>query len=164
VITRIWWRDVIHISHGPHIATLRTVVNRFEQIHCTREEGLPAQHTARRLTDPRVRTQLLCWHLTTRLTGPVSSICDQYVQYLLTGAKPSVLNRHRRGLTPWRCWFATYHSPTFSISCLHFLLRAPSGLEFNQVPSITKVLSLENLWPPRDLSSTRPSNVAYIYT
>jgi hypothetical protein len=36
----------------------------------------------------------------TRLTGPISLTCDRYVQYLLTGANPSVLNRHRRGLQP----------------------------------------------------------------
>jgi hypothetical protein len=28
------------------------------------------------------------------------------------------------------------HSLTFSISCLHFLLRAPPGLQFHQVPAI----------------------------
>jgi hypothetical protein len=45
------WSTTIRISRGPHIATFCTVVNRFEQIHCTREEGLPTQSTARRLTD-----------------------------------------------------------------------------------------------------------------
>jgi hypothetical protein len=33
-----------------------------------------------------------------QLTGPISPACDRYVQYLLTGANPSVLNRHMRGL------------------------------------------------------------------
>jgi hypothetical protein len=31
----------------------------------------------------------------TRLTQLISPSCDQYVQYLLTGANPSILNRHR---------------------------------------------------------------------
>jgi hypothetical protein len=53
------WSTTICISHGPHIATFHTVVNRFEQIHCTREERFPTQSTARRPSDPRVRTQLL---------------------------------------------------------------------------------------------------------
>ena len=44
----------IHISHGPRIATFGTTVNKVEQIHCPREEGLPTQSPARRLTDPRV--------------------------------------------------------------------------------------------------------------
>jgi hypothetical protein len=69
---------------SPYVATFHTVVNRFEQIHCPREEGLSTQSIARRLTDPWVCTLLLshnsqwssgekssfCWQLTTRLTGP----------------------------------------------------------------------------------------------
>jgi hypothetical protein len=39
-----------------------------------------------------------CGRLATRLIGPISPACDRYVQYLLTGTNPSVLNRHRRGL------------------------------------------------------------------
>jgi hypothetical protein len=69
-----------------------------------------------------VVTQLL------QLTGPISSACDRYVQYLLTAANPSVLNRHMRGLQPWRCRIATYDSLTFLTSCLHFPLMAPPGL------------------------------------
>jgi hypothetical protein len=53
------WSKIIRISRCPHIAIFHTVVNRFEQIHCPREEGLLTQFTARRLTDPRVHTQLL---------------------------------------------------------------------------------------------------------
>jgi hypothetical protein len=49
-----------------------------------------------------------CWQPTTRLTGPISPACDQYIQYLLTGANRTVLNRHRWGLQSWRCWLATY--------------------------------------------------------
>jgi hypothetical protein len=74
-------------------------------------------------------TQLL------QLTRPRSPVCDRYVQYLLAGANPSVLNRHRRGLQPWRCRLATYHSPTFPTNCLHFPLMVLPGLQFNQVPS-----------------------------
>jgi hypothetical protein len=59
--------------------------------------------------------------------------CDRYVQYLLAGANPSVLNRHRRGLQPWRCWPSISHSPIFPISGLHFPPKGPSSLQFNQV-------------------------------
>jgi hypothetical protein len=62
----------------------------------------------------------------TRLTGPISLACDQYVQYLLTEANPSDLNRHSRGLQPWRCRLATYHSPTFPTCCLHFPPKRPA--------------------------------------
>jgi hypothetical protein len=118
------WSTTIRISCDPHIATFHTVINRFEQIHCTREEGLPTQSTARRSSDPWVRTQLLsiiakeqwgkvnsCGQLTSRLTGPISPACDRYVQYLLAGANRTVLNRHRWGLQPWRCRLATYPLP-----------------------------------------------------
>jgi hypothetical protein len=108
------WSKTIRISCGPHIAIFYTVVNKFEHIHYSREEWLLTQSTARRLTNPQVHTQLLshnsqwssgeklsfCWHLTTRFTGSISSACDRYVQYLLTGANISILNWHRRGLQP----------------------------------------------------------------
>jgi hypothetical protein len=112
-------------GRSPYVATFHTVVDRFEQIHCTREEGLPTQSTSRRPFDPRVRTQLLshnsqwssgeessfCWQPATRLTGPISPACDRYIQYLLARANRTVLNRHRRGLQPWRCRLAMYPLP-----------------------------------------------------
>jgi hypothetical protein len=48
-----------------------------------------------------------------RFTGPITPAYDRYVQYLLVGANPSVLNRHRRGLQLWRCRLATSHSSIF---------------------------------------------------
>jgi hypothetical protein len=32
-----------------------------------------------------------------QLIGPITPACDRYVQYLLTGANPWVLNRYRQG-------------------------------------------------------------------
>jgi hypothetical protein len=52
-----------------------------------------------------------CWQPTTRLTELISPACDQYVQYLLAWVNRTVLNRHRRGLQPWRCRLATYPLP-----------------------------------------------------
>jgi hypothetical protein len=86
------------------------------------KKGLPTRSTARRLIDPRVHTQLLSrtsqwsrghksssWRWpTTRFIGPISPACDRYVQYLLMGVNQTVLNRHRRGLQPWRCRLTTY--------------------------------------------------------
>jgi hypothetical protein len=46
-----------------------------------------------------------------QLTGLISPACDRYVQYLLVGANRTVLNRHRRGLQPWRYRLATYPLP-----------------------------------------------------
>jgi hypothetical protein len=42
-------------------------------------------------------------------TVPISPACDRSI--LARGANPSVLNRHRQGLQPWRCWLATYPLP-----------------------------------------------------
>jgi hypothetical protein len=69
-----------------------------------------------------------CWWQTTRLTGHISPTCDRYVQYLLVGANPSVLDQHRWGLQYWRSWLSTYHSSTFPVSCLPFPLKALPGL------------------------------------
>jgi hypothetical protein len=111
------------------------------QIHYPREEGLLTQSIARRPSDPRVHTHLLshnnqwgngektsfCWQPATRLTGLISPSCDRYVQYLLVGANPSVLNWHRRGAT---ALLSTYHSPTFLTDGLPFPPTGPSGLQF----------------------------------
>jgi hypothetical protein len=70
-----------------------------------------------------------------QLIGPISPACKRYIQYLLAGANPSVLNQHMRGLQPWRWRLATYHSLTFPTSCLHFRLMASPGLQFNLVTS-----------------------------
>jgi hypothetical protein len=108
------WSQTIYILRGQHIATFHVVVNRFKQIHCSWEEWLPTQPTARRPTSPRVHTQLLsrdnqrssreklsfCWQSATSFTGLISPICNRYVQYLLAGTNTLVLNRHRRGIQP----------------------------------------------------------------
>jgi hypothetical protein len=51
---------------------------------------------------------------------------DRYVQYLLTEANPSILNRHMQGLQPLRCRLSTSHSPTFPISGLHIPPKGPT--------------------------------------
>jgi hypothetical protein len=69
-------------------------------------------HLSARLSGPRDPPQFLfqdnhwssrlkssiCRHQATRFTEPISPACDQYIQYLLMGTNPSVLNRHRWGL------------------------------------------------------------------
>jgi hypothetical protein len=122
------WPSIICISRGPYIATFRTDPIDLDRSHYSRERGLLTTSPARRLTNPRVPTQFLSpynhwssmlkpsfyWRQAIRLTEPITPACDQYVQYLLTGANPSVLNWHRRGLQPWRCHIFTSHSPPFS--------------------------------------------------
>jgi hypothetical protein len=91
----------IHISRGPHIASFHTVVNRFEQIHCSQEEGLPTQPLAW-LSDLWVHTQLLsrtnhwssvkkpsfCWHPTTRLARPINTSMRSVRSILTRGGQP----------------------------------------------------------------------------
>jgi hypothetical protein len=107
--------------HMPGVRFLRAVpvcgnisraVNRVEQCHYYWEKWLPIQSTPRRWpihgsvpsfslepTNEVVGAKLsIYWRQTTRFTGLISPICDRYVQYLLAGVNPSVLNRHRRGL------------------------------------------------------------------
>jgi hypothetical protein len=50
---------------------------------------------------------------THHFTGPIYLAYDQYVQYLLMGANPSVLNRHGQGIQPCRCQLSTSHSSSF---------------------------------------------------
>jgi hypothetical protein len=68
-----------------------------------------------------------------QLTGPISPTCDRYVQYLLVGANPSVLNRHRRGYNLRGAGLPHTHSPTFPTSCLRFPLMVVPNFHFNQV-------------------------------
>jgi hypothetical protein len=157
------WFHTIRISRGQHIATFHVVVNIFEQIHCPREEGLLTQPPARRLTGPWVHTQLLShnnqwgsgektrffWQPTTRLIGFISPACDQYVQYLLTGGNPSVLNWHRWGLQPWRCRLSTSHSRPSQPTVLYFPPKGPtrSQVIYSQHKPQVKVMCVTYRWP-----------------
>jgi hypothetical protein len=105
-----------------------------------------------------------CWQLTTRLTGHISPACDRYVQYLLTGPTERSLIDTGGGYNLGGATLPHTHFPTFPTSYPHFPLVAPSGLQFNQVLiTRSKCWVLENLWPPRGLSTTWQSTVAYIY-
>jgi hypothetical protein len=118
----------------PIRGNLSWAIDRVEQAHCSWEEGLPTQSTVHRWPirrsvpsfspEPANETvgakPSIYRQPATRLTGPITPVCDRYVQYLLAGANRTVLNRHRRGLQPWRCRHSTYHSPTFPTCCLPF--------------------------------------------
>jgi hypothetical protein len=144
------WSKTIRISHGPHIAIFHTVVNRFEQIHCTREEGLPTQSTVHRLTDLWVHTQLLS-HNNNGAVGKSQASVDNQLLGL-----PGPYHWHAIGTFNACSRGPTHQSlidtgggynlgganlphttPRLSqpaVSTLH--LRAPPDLQFNQVPSI----------------------------
>jgi hypothetical protein len=139
------WSMTIRISCGPHIATFHTVINRFEQIHCT---------PRRRAPDTIHSTMVI------RSAGPYPASLPQQpkssgrkltpVDNWLLGL-PDPYHRHAigtfntcsRGPTEWSlidtgggynlrgAGLLHTHSPTFPTSCPHFPLMAPSDLYFN---------------------------------
>jgi hypothetical protein len=114
--------DVRFLRVVPIRGNLSRVIDRVEQAHFSREEGLSTQSTMHRWPirgsvssfspEPAneavgAKPSIYRWP-TTRLTWHISLVCDRYVQYLLVGANRTVLNRHRQGLQPWRWWLTTY--------------------------------------------------------
>jgi hypothetical protein len=136
------WSTTIRISHGPHIATFHTIVNRFEQIHCTREEWLSTQSTARRPSDPRVRTQLLS-HNSQREVGKSQAPVDNrllglrgpYHRHAIgtfntcsRGPTERSLIDTSGGYNLGGAGLPHTNSPTFLISCPHFPLMTQPDL------------------------------------
>jgi hypothetical protein len=136
-MTRTLWRQSMYVWHtlpssSPVCGNLSRVVDRFGWIPLVPQKGLLTQSTAHRLTDPWVRIQFLsqanqwssrlkpsfCWWQATRLTRPISPACDRYIQYLLMGVNPSIINRHRQGIQHWRHQLSTHHSPAFHLRAL----------------------------------------------
>jgi hypothetical protein len=122
-----------YASYGqsPYVAIFHESSIDLDGFHRSREKGLLTQFIAHRLTDSRARTQFLfqahqwstrlkpsfCrWHAT-RLTGPISPACDRYIQYLLMGTNPSVLNRHRQELPHRNLRIITSLSSLFPSEC-----------------------------------------------
>jgi hypothetical protein len=72
-------------------------------------------------------------HRATQFVGPHKiPYVPVHNSNLLTGARRSVLNRHRRGYHLGAMNFRSNHSPFFPSSILHFSLIAPPGLQLCQ--------------------------------
>jgi hypothetical protein len=71
------WSQTIRFSRGQRITTLHIVINRFEQIHCSREEGL--------LTNPHHTDWLVC--------GSVPSFCPIIANEAVGKRQASIDNR-----------------------------------------------------------------------
>jgi hypothetical protein len=119
------------------------------QSHCSREKGLLTQSTARQLTDPWVHTEFLSWANQWSSEEIQTSVDDKLLGLL------HPYHRHVIGTFNTYSWRPTYrsltdlgggynlggaglprtHSPTFPTSCVHFPIRAPPGLQFNQTLS-----------------------------
>jgi hypothetical protein len=162
----------------PIRGNLSRVIDRVEQSHCSWEEGLPTQSTARCWPihgsvpsfspEPAneavgAKPSIYRWPAT-RLIGPITPVCDRYVQYLLVGANRTVLNRHRWGYNLRDAGFPRTTPQPFRPAVSPFHLRAPPGLQFNQVLTTKpKCWVWKNLWLSHGPSTTRPSTVAYVY-
>jgi hypothetical protein len=123
----------------PYVATFHETLTYLDRSHCSWEEGLPTQSTARQLTDLWVHTLLLSqasqwsrrrkpssWRWpTTRFAGPISPACDWYVQYVLMGQTHRSLTDVGGGYNLRGVGLPHTHSPTFPTSCLPFPLVAP---------------------------------------
>jgi hypothetical protein len=138
----------------PVRGNLPWAADRVGQSHCSWEKGLSTQSPARRLTDPRVRTQFL-----SRANQWSSGESQTSINSRLLGL-PGPYHRHAIGTFNTCSWGPTEwslidtggvynlegaglphtHSPTFPTSCLPFPLVAPPGLHFNQVPAINQSL------------------------
>jgi hypothetical protein len=109
------------------------------------------------------KSQVLVGNKLHRFTGLISSACNQYVQYLLTGTNHSVLNRKRLGLQPWRCWLSTSHSLPFPTDSPPLF---PNGPAWSQVINLNinleqlKLKHLATEWPPCRSISTEPYHYA----
>jgi hypothetical protein len=109
----------------PVRANLLWVINRVGRMHCS------WLNLSARLSGPRDPPQFLSqhihwssalkpssyWRQATRLIGLISPVCNRYVQYLLMGTNPSVLNRHRQGLLHRILGIPTTLSPPFPSKC-----------------------------------------------
>jgi hypothetical protein len=91
----------------------------FDTIHSTLANRSTSPYPVSLLSQPmkQCRKPNNCRQQSIRLIGLISPTCDRYVQYLLTGINPLVLNRHRRGLPHKNLRIATTLSPPFPSEC-----------------------------------------------
>jgi hypothetical protein len=143
--------DVRFLRAVPVRGNLPCAADRVGRSHCSREKGLLTQSLARRLTDPRVRTQFL-----SRANQWSSGESQTPINNMLLGL-PGPYHWHAINMFNTCSWGPTErslidtgggynfegaglphtHSPTFPTGCLPFPLVAPPGLYFNQVPAFT---------------------------
>jgi hypothetical protein len=107
------WSKIIRISHDQHIATLRETPTSLDRvtapekrapdtIHSTSVDRSTGLYPVSLPSQPikQWRKSNICRRQATRLTGLISPACDRYIQHLLAGVNPLILNWHRWGLQP----------------------------------------------------------------
>jgi hypothetical protein len=145
-----WSTCHTHFTFDPHMALNHTyltwsmysnlswVVNRVRQMHYSREKVLlnpPLSPAEWPVGSASVFSQhnrwssalkpSICWWQTIRLTEPISPAWDQYVQYLLVGANPSILNRHMWGYNFGGADLSHHTLQPSQPTILHFLPKGP---------------------------------------
>jgi hypothetical protein len=139
---RFLWAVPVH-------GNLPWAADRVGRSHCSREKGLSTQSPARRLTDPRVRTQFLSraiqWSSGERqisinsrllgLSGPYHQHAFGTFNTCSWGTIERSLIDTGGGYNLEGASLPHTHSLTFPTSCLSFPLVALPGLQFNQVPA-----------------------------
>jgi hypothetical protein len=145
------WSMTIHISHSPQIATFHMVVNRFEQIHCTWEEGLPTQSAVHRGWPIRGSVPSFSPTIAHGVVGKSQASVDIWLLGLLGPYHWHAIGMfntysrvptHRSLIDTGGGYhlggaglpYTTLRPSQPAVSTFH--LRAPPGLQFNQVPSI----------------------------
>jgi hypothetical protein len=120
------------------------------QSHCSREKGLPTQSTARRLTDPRDRTQFLSranqWssgESQTSINSRLLGLSDSYHRHAIGtfnncswGATHRFLTDTGMGYNLGGAGFPRTTPQLSQLAVSPFHLRAPPGLHFNQIQLI----------------------------
>jgi hypothetical protein len=88
-------------------------------IHSTSGDRSTGLYPVSHLRQPikKWRKSNICRQQATRLSEPISPTRDRYIQYLLTGTNPSVLNRHRWGLPHRNLRIKTTLFPPFPSEC-----------------------------------------------
>jgi hypothetical protein len=134
---------------SPYMGTFHESPTELDRVTAPEKKRLLTQSIARRLTDPRVRTQFL-----SRSNQWSSGESQTSINSRLLGLL-GPYHRHAIGTFNTCSWGPTHrsltdtgegynlggagsphtHSLTFPTSCLHFPLRAPPSLQFNQVLS-----------------------------
>jgi hypothetical protein len=134
-------------GRSPYVATFHESLTGLDGYYCSQEKVLRLHLLAQLsgLWDPpqflsqdshwssRLKPNTCGWP-TTRLTVPITPACDRYIQYLLIGTNPSVLNWHRRGLPHRKPRNSHNTLPALPFWGLHW---SPNGPARSQIIQIT---------------------------
>jgi hypothetical protein len=153
----------VHVRHSyasygqsPYVATFHESSTALDS-HCSWEKGTPA-YILSTPVDRSIGLYLVSLPFTTieavekvkhpltnklpRFTRPISTTCDQCIQYLFTGVNPSVLNRHKRGYNLGGIVFPHHTLRPSQPTILRFPHKGPARSQINH-PTLPTGLKME---------------------